>query len=160
MPDIYGDLAGFKAWADARGHSYPEGSGADAEIDAALLRGTEYLRRYTGRWKGIKAATDQPLAWPRKGVRDEDGILLPDDEVPVLVIHAAYEATRRFLAGDDLQPDLARGGAVSRERVKAGPVEAEEEFRDDAPARTAVTSIDDLLAGLLRSTNAVWLERV
>lgn len=157
MAEAYGDLEGFKAWADARGHSYPEG---DAEIEAALLRGTEYLGRYHGRWKGVKSDPLQELAWPRRNVRDEEGVLLPDDEVPTRVVHATYEAARRILAGDDLQPDLARGGAVASEAVKAGPVESSTTYRDNAPARTTVTAIDDLLSGLLRSTAAVWLERV
>jgi len=161
MPDTYGDLVGFKAWADERGHTYPVGSGADAEIEAALLRATGFLdNSYRTQWKGTKTSVVQPLAWPRSGVRDEDRALLPDDEIPTVVIHAAYEATRRLLAGGDLEPDLERGGAVSRERVKAGPVEAETEYRNDASARTDITSISGLLAGVLRSTSAVWLERV
>lgn len=161
MAEAYGDLEGFKAWADDRGYSYPLGSGADAEIDAALLKGTDYLEgRYRTRWKGRKTDSTQALAWPRKNVRDEDGVLLDDDVIPTRVIHASYEATRRILDGIDLQPDLERGGAVRREMVKAGPVETETEYSDNAAVLTSFTSIDGLLAGLIRTTAAVWLERV
>jgi len=160
MPDIYGDLAGFKSWADDRGRVYPVTSGADDQISAALVRATDYVDgRYRGRWRGIKADADQSLAWPRAKVRDEDGYLLPGDAVPVRVEYAAYEATLRFLAGDDLQPDLERGGAVTKTRDKAGPVETETEYSASAPARAAITAIDDLLAGLIRGGNAQWLER-
>src|SRR5690554_2099313 len=147
MAEAYGDLEGFKAWADDRGYSYPVGSGADAQNDAARLKGTDYLEgTYRTRWKGRKTDSTQDRAWPRKNVRDEDGILLDDDVIPTRVIHASYEATRRILDGIDLQPDLERGGAVKRERVQAGPVSTETEYADGAPGLTSYTSIDGLLA--------------
>lgn len=161
MPDTYGDLAGYKEWADDRGHSYPVTSGADAQITVALLNAAEYLDgRYRGRWKGVKATIAQVRAWPRTGARDEDGVLVDEDDVPTAVAYAAYEATKLILAGTDMSPAIVRGGAVKRERVVAGPVESETEYADGAPARTAFTAIDDLLRGLVRSNAGVWLERV
>src|SRR5690625_1153242 len=118
MAEHYGDIEGFKAWADARGHAYPS---EDSEIQTALVRATSYLdSAYRLRWKGRRATTSQTLAWPREGVRDEDGALLPDDTIPQQVIDAAYEATRRVVEGIDLQPDT-EGRAVTSESVKAGP---------------------------------------
>lgn len=161
MAEGYGDLEGFKAWADDRGYSYPVGSGADAQIDAARLKGTDYLEgAYRTRWKGRKTDSTQDRAWPRKNVRDEDGILLDDDVIPTRVIHASYEATRRILDGEDMAPDLPRGGAVKREMVRAGPVSTETEYADTASSRTSYLAIEGLLAGLIRSTAAAWLERV
>lgn len=160
MPDTYGTLAGFKTWADDRAATYPVTSGADAQIEAALVKATEYLDgRYRGRWRGVKAEDDQALAWPRENVRDEDGILLDDDTVPTVVTHAAYRATATILDGTDLTPVLERGGRVKREAVSAGPVSSETEYASDAPARATITAIDDLLRGVLRTTGG-WLERV
>lgn len=132
-----------------------------ADKPAALLRATSYLDgRYRGRWKGVKTDLEQALAWPRKGARDEDGILIEDDVVPLVVRQACCEAALRIGRGDDLTPDLDRGGRIKRERVKAGPVEGETEYADNAPARAAITAIDDLLRGVIRGGAGVWLERV
>lgn len=156
----YVSLADFKTYCDDRGLTYPTTSGADDTITAAIIRGASYTDgRYRGRWKGLKADEDQALAWPRVNVRDEDGYILDDDTIPRVVAHANAEAALRFIDGVDLTPDLERGGAVKRTRDKAGPVETESEFRDDASARTAVTAIDDLLSGVLRGGNVGWLER-
>lgn len=158
MADTYGDIEGFKAWADARGHAYPS---EDSEIQSALVRATGFIESaYRLRWKGKRTSTSQPLAWPRTGVRDEDGVELDDDTIPQQVIDAAYEAARRVLEGVDLQPDTP-GRAVTSESVKAGPVETTTSYSDKGSGRPSFIAIDTLLSGLLRGKlSLVWLERV
>jgi hypothetical protein len=43
------------------------------------------------KWSGTQAEADQALAWPRKGVRDERGRLLPYDTIPAAVAMACAE---------------------------------------------------------------------
>src|SRR5690606_22909724 len=131
----------------------------DSEIQSALVRATGFLESaYRLRWKGKRTSTSQTLAWPRTGVRDEDGVELDADTIPQQVIDAAYEAARRVLEGVDLQPDTT-GRAVTSERVKAGPVETTTAYSDKGSGRPSFDAIDTLLSGLLRDRlSLVWLE--
>ena len=148
--NAYGTLTEFKAYCDERGFSYPTTSGADDQIEAEIINGAAYLDgRYRGKWRGRKTYSDQALAWPRAYVVDEDGYEVNSLTIPVVVARANFEAARRLLDSVVLSPDLERGGAIAMERVKAGPVESETEYRGDAASRIAVTAIDDLLSGLL-----------
>lgn len=136
-------------------------TGTDAAKEAALIRGADYLdRRYNGRWVGVKSTSTQAMAWPRSYVDDVDGYAIDADEIPLAVKRANYEAALLVLTGTDLEPVLTRGGAPTRERVKAGPVETETEYNAGAPARSVITTIDGLLEGLVTDSGSTPLLRV
>ena len=142
--DAYHAERGNQAWASA----------ATAAREAALIRGSAFLgRRY--RWRGYRLNQDQALCWPRGGVTDGDGWLLPWDRVPRVVVQAACEAALRELAAP-LDPDLPRGGRVLREKVDA----LEVEYHPAAPAGEAYPVLDGLLAGLARPAGTAPLRRV
>lgn len=163
--DSYGDLDGFKAYADAIGFVYTSVYTDDA-IETAMRKATMYLdRAYRGKWKGFRTDRDQALAWPRSssqdlpvnfltpsfttGVIDEDGYEIPSNTVPERVKKAQYEATILSLQGTDLLPTYARGNDIRRKRVKAGPVESETEYNSSASARDRYLAIEGLLYGLV-----------
>ena len=67
----------------------------------------------------------QGLQWPRTGANDATGYPLPD--LPPEIVAAACELAGRAVSAP-LAADADSDGVVTRERVKAGPVEAETEF--------------------------------
>ncbi len=155
----YDTAANADAYFTARGVTTWTGDATAKE--AALVRGADYLeRRYRQRWVGTKATSTQALAWPRLNVEDVDGYAIASTVVPEAVKRANFEAALLVLSGTDLEPVLERAGAVTHKKTKAGPVETETEYSGGAPARASITSIDGLLAGLVRGVNTVPLLRV
>lgn len=162
--DSYASLDEFKAYADSIGFAYTSVY-ADPVIEVAMRKATQYLdRAYRGKWKGFRTDRDQALAWPRSssqdlpvnyltpsfttGVIDEDGYEVPSNVIPKQVKQAEYEATILSLGGSDLLPSYARGNAIARKKVKAGPVETETEYQSGASARDRYLTIEGLLYGL------------
>ena len=155
----YDSAANADAYFTARGIT--TWTGADSVKESALIRGADYLeRRYRGRWVGVKTTQAQSLSWPRGWVTDVDGYAIDADTVPTQVQRANFEAALLVITGTDLEPVLERGGAVTREKVKAGPVETETEYQGGASARTTITTIDGLLEGLVTGMNTIPLLRV
>lgn len=155
----YDTAANADAYFTARGITTWTGTEADKE--AALVRGCDYLeRRYRGRWVGLRNEEEQSLSWPRAWVNDVDGYAIEATVIPRQVKYANFEAALLILTGTDLEPVLTRGGAPVRERVKAGPVESETEYSAGAPARDTVTTIDGLLTDFLIDSNTIPLMRV
>lgn len=158
---IYGTLANANAYHMARGNT--GWTGADALREAALQRATDYIDgryRYQtagGCWKSMFRGTKtggraQDLEWPRTGATDSEGNEIPDDEVPVEVEHATYEAAlRELLEPGSLSPVFVEAQQVTREKV--GPIEVSysEATMHGAmpPNRPVVPAIDDILAGLI-----------
>ncbi|WP_108482266.1 DnaT-like ssDNA-binding protein [Oceaniglobus ichthyenteri] len=124
-------LAEADAYAVSRG--YAAWVGDDTVKEAALRRGQDYIAsKYNGRWlSGFTDAT-----------------------APDAVKFAITEAAIRDLgAPGSLAPDYTPGKVVKRERVKAGPVESEEEYRDDGSVSPlpVFSVIDGLLRDLIYS---------
>lgn len=130
----YTDLALTTGEADtyAALMGYSAWTGDNAAKTAALQRGQLYVAaKYNARW-----------------VTDWDNANAPDN-----VKYAITEAAMRDLAAPgSLAPDYTPGKVVKRERVKAGPVESEEEYRDDGSVTPlpVFSVIDGLLAGLIK----------
>jgi len=149
MSDFYGTLIGAAAYHDDRGNAAWAAAATDALRTAALVRASAYIdATYLLSFEGLKAgARDQVLQWPRVGVTDIYGYSVPDDEVPVEIINAAYEGALRELAtAGSLNPDIKAGGGVIK-RVKAGSVEVE--YASTADTRATFQRIEDILAPLL-----------
>lgn len=145
MADFYGTVAGYKAWADARGTSY---SGkTDAQIEQALVRASEYIDGAYA-WPGSRTdGRSQVRQWPRAWVIDTEGYGVPSDSVPTEVTNATYEGTaRELVTAGALSKDVKPGGGVIR-RVKAGSTEVE--FQPNAATQTTFTRIDQALAPLI-----------
>ena len=158
---IYGTRADADAYHLARGNTGWTGTN-DAK-DAALQRATDYIDgryRYMtagGCWKSMFRGTKtgglaQELEWPRTGATDSEGNEIPDDEVPLKVEYATYEAALLELANPgSLSPIYVAARQVLRQKV--GPIErtfAEPKEGDAMPPnRPMVPLIDDLLASLI-----------
>lgn len=151
--DAYHALRGNTAWGDA----------AEVAREASLQRATDYIDgRYRmqtagGCWVSMfrgkrTAGRGQDLEWPRTGATDSEGSEIPDDEVPVEVEHATYEAALlELLNPGSLSPIFDPSQLITKEKV--GPVETT--YSDptgdgkNPPNRPVVPIIDDILAGLI-----------
>lgn len=115
-------------------------TGDNAVKQAALVKATDYIeQQYAELWKGQLVDEQQPLSWPRAGVS-----AIAEDEIPTKLKQAVCILALEALAAD-LNPALARGGAVKREKVDV----IEVEYMDGASARTVRPAVDGLLRGLL-----------
>lgn len=137
MADSYFEDRGNAAWT----------AGSDDDKESALVRATQYLDgRYRGKWKGTKASSAQALAWPRANATDEDDLDIASNVIPQVIIRATCEAAlREFSEPGSLNPDLERGGYITKEVI--GPIETD--YSPAAPVHTAITAIDDQLSGVL-----------
>jgi hypothetical protein len=178
LPDAnaYCDLAFADAYHADRGNA--AWTGDDAAKSAALIKATDYLRRYSERWLGYKTKPDQALDWPRVGVmlpidprfvgavETDRGVIiaspfvgiataeLANDFVPDEVKMATAELALRAMAAP-LAPDQARGGKVKQKTI--GPITTI--YFDSAPAGTTYPAIDSLVEKYLRSAASPTLLR-
>lgn len=114
--------------------------------EAALIKATAFIDGIgRGKWKGVKTSPEQPLAWPRVGVKDEEGFPVDSESIPCLVAQAVFEAALRVITGVDLAPDMERGGAIKQEVF--GPISTT--YMDNAPAETRFPVIENLLSGFV-----------
>lgn len=60
-------------------------------------------------WEGNKAVQAGSLRWPRTGVQDRDGFMVPSNTVPVPVATAATELARHLAAEDPTVPAEEEG---------------------------------------------------
>lgn len=160
--EFYGTVDGADSYHTARANTDwtdEPSSPPDAKV-AALLRATQYIDGYyRTRFPGRKTAgRAQALEWPRINARDIDGNELADDEIPVEVVHATYEAALRELVSPGiLAPDQAATlGAVRRQREKVGPLEEETEFFEGGASTDPLfRRIDQLLSGLVAARSNI-----
>jgi len=82
-------------------------------------------------WVGVPTdtTTPQPLAWPRTGVPDCDGIAATTTDIPERVVFGAYELAAAILADAAVQTEANTGSNQKRvlERKKVGDLETEDE---------------------------------
>lgn len=158
---IYGTRADADAYHTARGNS--GWTGENAAKDAALERATDYIdgryrwRLASGRWQSMfrgerTGGRAQDREWPRTGATDYEGNAIADDEVPVEVRNATYEAALRELqTPGSLSPDFVPSGQVVKEKV--GPIEVgyavPQATANSLPNRPVIPAIDEILAPLL-----------
>lgn len=163
-----------EAYAD----TYHDGANAawaalsSANKIAAIIRATRNLDRGY-RWRGYQVSRGtQALEWPRVGVwvPEYDGISslirntyeYPSDEIPTAVKQACAEfALREAAEAGSTLPDIDPTARVKRSRNKAGPVETETEYLDDADLTVAFQTVDRLLtqAGLIDSNSTIEIVR-
>jgi hypothetical protein len=147
----YVDVADFKAYWDDRGFDYS--SFADALIEQALVRATQYVETRFGRlFIGYRLlGQDQPLSWPRSYAYLYGELL---EGLPLLLIQATIEYGRRELQSPfSLMPDPvydASGKVASGLKVKVGPIEREQKYLAGSEYNLKVfPGVDKLLCDLL-----------
>lgn len=134
----YGDKDAAQAYWTAAGYVVPDGT-TDAQITAALQRGSMFVDRYEFKFPGSRAVGfQQERAWPRIGASVYTGETIPADVIPVAVEMAAYEAALLELnTPGSLSPVVTGSATVKREKI--GSLEIEY-------ASSSSTSVEDIIA--------------
>lgn len=157
MADFYGTLDDAAAYMAARGYAW---TGTDADKEAALLRGSEYVDTLglvrPCFWVGTKTGgRSQVRQWPRTGAVDGFGESIASDEIPQEIIEASYQAGYRELANPgSLNPDYVASDTFKQ--AKVGPLEvtyATSSDPDAIPTKPVVSVINDLIGPLLTCWN-------
>lgn len=90
--------------------------------EAALRKATQYLDSvYDAKWRGSKNEYYNALSWPRSGAFDDEGFLIPSDEIPIRLQYATAELALRALSAD-LLPDAETDAGIRSESVTVGPI--------------------------------------
>ncbi len=117
--NAYVSVAEFKAYHDGRGNSY--GAAADAAIEQAIVRATDYLdTRF--RFVGIRCRPEQRTAWPRVAAEDPDRFVRTG--IPVEVKEACSEYALLALT-QEVNPNPtqdATGRPVQAKSSAVGPI--------------------------------------
>lgn len=145
--NAYVDVAGFKAYHDARLQSYT--AFTDAQIEAACIAGTEYLdMRFN--YNGWRTYSEQTTEFPRNDLYNSRGDLVLG--IPPQVVKATCEYAIRWLRqGMTLIPDPTvddSGRPVKSTETEVGPVKTKVEFADSATYQLPQYPLPD---GMLRS---------
>ncbi|MGR3574021.1 MAG: DnaT-like ssDNA-binding protein [Sagittula sp.] len=144
----------FVTYAEAHGWEYTAFD--DDAIEASLRRGTVYVEGLGGptpslttRWPGTKSSAAQRRAWPRVGAAYVDGTPIASDVIPAPVEDAVAEAAWFDLgSAGTLFSTITASEVVKQEKV--GPLSVTyQDARTTADMRPMLTSVHDLLAGLL-----------
>ena len=128
-----------------------------AQKEEALRLGTQYLDlQYGQRWRGWRTNETQSLAWPRSGVRDDDGFAIDSDAIPTRLEDATAEAAIRHLTETDgLMPDIDDPG-IKKLLVKVGPITESTEYIGAADESAIFSTIEALLAPIIMAGTAVY----
>jgi len=97
----YGDLAGLRAFATARGIDLVPA--ADADLDVHMIKAMDFIEAKRARFKGIKATATQSTQWPRIGVEIDD-YALESNKIPRELIYCQFFLALESYLGNDLLP--------------------------------------------------------
>lgn len=121
-------------------------SATDAQKDLALRIATRAAdERYSLRWRGTQAASDQSLAWPRTDVYDQAGYLVSDNIIPLALQRWTARAALLHLQGYDLAPDTQTTADIASETLSAGGLSKSVTYVGSKPATTQFPSLDKML---------------
>ena len=155
----------------------------DAQIQAALIKATDYVdKRFGRRFRGFKESKSQGLEWPRISAFDNDDYLFSGlDDVPRQLKRAIFEYGLIAAQIIDLLPipapafaklDPATGtvsggesGQVVRKREQVGPLEEETWYADQR--RNIAVTRPSVQSGIVSSISLpeypaadLWLEEL
>jgi hypothetical protein len=80
----------------------------DDQKERLLVRASKMLDTLVA-WSGMRVDDDSGLRWPRSGVYDADGFLIPDDVIPEILKDATCELAGYLMSSDWSQPSGTRG---------------------------------------------------
>jgi hypothetical protein len=147
------DAESYISVADAITYVTARYGSADAFVTADTAEQERTLRLatqdndsvYGPRLLSTPNSDTQALLWPLAAFTDIYGREIANTDIPNRLGYAVAEAARRVAAGDELYPDLERGGSVKRERVDV----LEVEYLDRASDRTTYQQMDGLMRPFL-----------
>ncbi|UXN58273.1 DnaT-like ssDNA-binding protein [Phyllobacterium zundukense] len=147
----YGTQEAFEHYATDHGYVIPEGT-TDAQIAAAMLRGSLVIDRYEPKFSGTRrGGYDQSREWPRTGVVTYYGQAIPSEAIPQPIIDASCEASFLELSTPGSLSPVVTGNSVTK-REKVGELEVEyavSSGSSSADVVAAATPVVTIIEGLL-----------
>lgn len=125
------------------------------QLEALLRRAALQMNALP--WKGGAAHRDQPLSWPRAGVK-RNGWVLPHNQIPPQ-IKAGQMALAAEIHADDLAPPELKKGAVTMDRVEGAVTRQYAQASARARKAAAVRQSVAQFADMLESSSQVALRR-
>jgi hypothetical protein len=121
--DVYGPRADADAYFQGSVDRSVWAAAAGTDKDRALVASSRYLDGLF--WEGVVTdlVTPQPLAWPRTGVIDKNGVTVGSTAFPNDLLYGYYELAQQFLANTTLA--ASSGESFNIRRVVADVVEVE-----------------------------------
>lgn len=140
--DDYHTLRGNTAW-----------TGVQSVKEAALVKATDYIEQeYRDAWQGTRVTITQDLEWPRYDMPSGvDGYYRNADDIPQELKDATALLAIEYITSGELNPNLDRGGMVSREKTDV----IETEYFQGASPKTVRPAIDGLLRRYLNGSGGV-----
>lgn len=114
------------------------GEADNAVKDAALITATRLIDRRVC-FVGLSVSSTQSLRFPITGLLTRNGYVIPDDELPIDLVHATMELALYLLNANS---DVSQPNAVAEQgliKVKAGPIELG--FRTDIESVSVPSSV-------------------
>lgn len=151
--DAYPDVDKFIEYCTEMGYDVLISPTED--VESGLLRGSVYIDgKYRSRFAGTKVGgREQDREWPRDNATDAAGTAIPNNEIPIEVLRASYEAAfREIMSPGSLTPDYVASERIKSETV--GPLSTT--YMDGTMLASdtypVVSIIDQILAPLLISS--------
>lgn len=143
----YVSVEQFKAWATARGYTYPAD---DTAIEPLLIKAMDYIESKESSFYGVKYEENQLLAWPRLYYNASTGI-----PYELQVAQMAYANAAQTI---ELLPNRAAGDKdATRETV--GPITVEYAKKAGSDYNPAVPLGDRMLSYLFPNTGTLRVVR-
>lgn len=155
------DAESFGSVAEADAYHLAMGNAAWApktqeEKEVQLRRGTQYIIvKYGQRWKGCKLLSTQALDFPRYGVTDNDGFVLPSSPLPTALKRALFELALKGFT-EELLPDVASPGMIKEKERQLGPLRTRTVYTSGASQIKYFHNVHSLLLSLIESSNRIY----
>lgn len=129
------------------------GSATTTQKEEALrVSSQETDAEFETSWPGNRLVTTQALDWPRSSATYFDGTAISSSAVPTELESYIAERAARYIANiaTGLIPDSdAPSGSLTREKLKAGPVEIDTTYQGGATQQKTFPKLDLLIQSIL-----------
>jgi len=158
--DSYLSVAGMTTYVAAFMRGNVAWSGATTANQEEWLReGTQALDLlFAARWRGVRSNELQALAFPRRGIKDNDGFTVDADTLPTKIANACAEMTWRAMnvggedttTGDSTKLIADDSDAViASESVAVGGIKSSTSYMGGKSGRTEYRKVAYMLAAFI-----------
>ena len=131
----------------------------ETQRNTALMQATIWIDSHYGlKFVGLKAASTQPLEWPRAFAYDREGYAI--EGIPLALKRATAEVARRWLEDStQLDPDTSAGANILQDQLTVGPSTISKSYAGTKDTAKRFPVVDRLfqVAGLIESGG--WARR-
>lgn len=111
-------VAELRTFANQRGVELPT---EDGDLEPIIVQAADYINSYEPKFKGARVNYDQPMAWPRSGVKVY-GAEVAETVIPAQLKASQAQASILVVNGVDLMPNITNY-AIRRQKVDVLEVE-------------------------------------